>query len=54
MEVRIFSTEINFFNEKEYNILLASLIYSMDRVANTVGHYDAYFKKENILNNTIQ
>lgn len=32
--------------KKEYNILLASLIYSIDRVANTVGHYDAYFKKE--------
>ena len=39
------------FNEKEYNILLASLIYSMDRVANTVGHFDAYFKKENIRDN---
>ena len=32
-------------NEKEYNILLASLIYSMDKVANTVGHFDAYIKK---------
>ncbi len=31
--------------EKEFNILLASLIYSIDRVANTVGHYDAYIKK---------
>ncbi|MDR2906327.1 MAG: DNA adenine methylase [Helicobacteraceae bacterium] len=33
-------------NKKEYNILLASLIYSTDRSANTVGHYDAYFSKE--------
>ena len=32
--------------DKEYNILLASLLYSIDRVANTVGHYDAYFKRE--------
>lgn len=32
--------------EKEYNILVASLIYSVDRIANTVGHYDAYIKKE--------
>lgn len=38
-------------SEKEYNILLASLIYSMDRVANTVGHYDAYFRKEKIRDN---
>ncbi len=32
-------------NEKEYSILLASMIYSMDKVANTVGHFDAYIKK---------
>ena len=32
-------------NSKEYNILSASLIYSMDKVANTVGHFDAYVKK---------
>lgn len=31
--------------KKEYNILLASLIYSTDKIANTVGHYDAYIKK---------
>ncbi len=30
---------------KEYFILLASLIYSTDKVANTVGHYDAYIQK---------
>ncbi len=30
---------------KEYNILLASLIYSIDRLANTVGHFEAYIKK---------
>lgn len=33
-------------NEREFNILLASLIYSMDRIANTVGHYEAYRKIE--------
>ena len=33
-------------NKKEYSILLASLIYSADKISNTVGHYDAYIKKE--------
>ena len=28
--------------------MIASLIYSMDRAANTVGHYDAYRKIKNI------
>lgn len=32
-------------NEKEYAILLTSLIYTIDKLANTVGHYDAYIKK---------
>ena len=31
--------------DKEYCILLASLIYTIDRMANTVGHFDAYIKK---------
>lgn len=31
--------------DKEYAILIASLIYSIDRHANTVGHFDAYIKK---------
>ena len=35
-------------NEREKCVLIASLIYSMDRVANTVGHYDAYRKLKNI------
>ena len=30
---------------REYSILLTSLIYTMDRLANTVGHFDAYIKK---------
>ena len=44
--------EIEFFfkkryiNEKERAILITSLIYAMDRIANTVGHYDAFIKKD--------
>jgi adenine-specific DNA-methyltransferase len=33
---------------KEYYIILASLLYAADKIANTVGHFDAYFKKRNI------
>lgn len=29
---------------KEYAILMSSLLYSIDKIANTVGHYDAYRK----------
>ena len=32
--------------KKEYNILLASLIYSMDKIANTVGHFDAFIQEK--------
>ena len=39
------------FTQKEYNILITSLIYSVDKIANTVGHYDAYFKKQSIKDN---
>ena len=35
-------------NEKEKNILIASLLYSLDKSANTVGHYDAYIKGKSI------
>lgn len=31
--------------DKEYCILIATLIYNIDRLANTVGHFDAYIKK---------
>lgn len=31
-------------NERERAILITSLLYSMDRIANTCGHYDAYMK----------
>lgn len=40
-QIETVKNEISF---KEYAILLASLVYSADRVANTVGHYDAYIK----------
>jgi adenine-specific DNA-methyltransferase len=35
-------------NSKERNILLASLLYSADKIANTVGHYDAYRIRPNV------
>lgn len=35
-------------NKKEFDVLLSSLIYSIDKIANTVGHYDAYRKIEDI------
>lgn len=35
-------------NHKEFNVLLSSLIYSIDRIANTVGHYDAYRKIKHV------
>jgi adenine-specific DNA-methyltransferase len=34
-------------SEKEYYVLIASLLYSADKIANTVGHYEAYFKNNN-------
>jgi len=42
-EIENFKTELT---EKEYNILLSSLIYTIDKIANTVGHFDAYRKRE--------
>lgn len=35
-------------NDRERSILIASLIYSADKIANTVGHYDAYRKNVDI------
>lgn len=34
----------NEFSEKEYFVLVASLIYSADRIANTTGQFEAYRK----------
>ena len=35
----------NELNQREKAILLTSLIYAMDKIANTCGHYDAYREK---------
>ena len=35
-------------NKREFDILLTSLLYSFDRCANTVGHYEAYLKEKEI------
>lgn len=34
----------NMINERERAILITSLLYSMDKIANTCGHYDAFIK----------
>lgn len=52
IEEKYENKEINF---KEYAILITSLLYAMDKIANTVGHYDAYrknaaFEKKIVLN----
>jgi len=31
--------------DKEYCVLIATLIYNIDRIANTIGHYEAYVRK---------
>jgi adenine-specific DNA-methyltransferase len=41
---KLFEDSIITAREKSY--LLTSLIYALDRIANTVGHYDAYRKIE--------
>lgn len=38
--------EKKIINEREKSYLLTSLIYALDKIANTVGHYDAYRKIE--------
>lgn len=38
----------NKLNARERAILITSLLYAMDKIANTVGHYDAYRKKGNL------
>ncbi len=42
------SSSKNKINNKEYYILLSSLLFSIDKIANTCGHYDAYRKTNNI------
>ena len=38
---------------KEYCVLLASLIYSIDRIANTLGHFEAYRKVKIVPQNLV-
>lgn len=35
-------------SERERSVLIMSLLYSMDRIANTCGHYDAYIQGKNL------
>lgn len=42
------NVRMNKINKKEYFILLASLLFSIDKIANTCGHYDAYRKVDRI------
>lgn len=46
--IREYIEQAENLNDKEKNILLASLLYSADKSANTVGHYDAYIKGKEI------
>lgn len=43
IEKRYLNKEIN---EREYYILISCLLYSMDRISNTVGHYESFLNKE--------
>lgn len=36
----------NEINEREYYILIACLLYSMDKISNTVGHYESFLNRE--------
>lgn len=42
----------NKINKREEAILITSLIYGMDKIANTCGHYDAY-RKNTIFNDSL-
>ena len=41
---RRFYIEKKLINKRERAILITSLVYAVDKIANTVGHYDAYRK----------
>lgn len=47
-EIRERIEQANDINDKERSILIASLLYSIDKIANTVGHYDAYIKRHTL------
>lgn len=48
-EAREYIEQLTNINGRERAVLLTSLIYAMDKSANTVGHYDAYRKKMDTL-----
>lgn len=48
-EAREYIERLANINGRERAVLLTSLIYAMDKSANTVGHYDAYRKKMDTL-----
>lgn len=45
---------VNDINNREYAILITSLLYAMDRIANTCGHYDAYRKNIDLSNQVLE
>ena len=40
--------EDSLINKREKDYLITSLLYAMDRIANTVGHYDAFRRNGNL------
>lgn len=36
----------NFLTQREFYIILSSLLYTTDKIANTVGHYEAFLNKK--------
>lgn len=36
----------DFFSEREYNYLISSLLYSCDKIANTVGHFESFLNNK--------
>lgn len=47
-EIREQIEQADDLNQRERAILITSLLYSADHIANTVGHYDAYRKRNDI------
>ena len=43
IEIKYNNKEIN---QREYYILISCLLYSMDKISNTVGHYESFLNKE--------
>ena len=45
LDIKFKKNEINF---REFSVLIMSLLYAMDHVANTCGHYDAYIRNADL------